>query len=79
MTLKMFKGLPLTTVGRRGCGLVRQNVLDLLHDLGGDLGEEGHGLAVVLNLSDLGGTKDDSANVGVHDTPKGIMLACHHK
>jgi hypothetical protein len=78
MMLEMFKGLPLTAVRRRGCGLVRQNVLDLLHDLGGDLGEQSHGLAVVLNLSDLGGAENDSADVGVHDTPERIILACYH-
>lgn len=70
MMHEMFKRLPLTAIRRWGCGLVRQNVLDLLHDFGSDLGNEGHGLAVVLNLGDLGGTEDDGADVGVHDAPR---------
>ena len=74
MMLEMFKGLPLTAVRRRGCGLVRQNVLDLLHDLGGDLGEQSHGLAVVLNLGNLGGAKNDGADIGVHHTPSRLSV-----
>jgi len=64
-----LKRLPLAAVGSRRSGLVGQDVLDLLHDLGGDLGEQLHGLAVVLDLGNLGGAKDDGGDVGVHHTP----------
>jgi hypothetical protein len=72
---KDVKRLPLTAVGCRSRRLVGQDVLDLLHDLGGDLGEQLHGLAVVFDLGDLGGAEDDSADVGVHNAPV-QMLVC---
>ena len=70
-----LKRLPLAAVGGWGSGLVGQDILDLLHDLGGDLGKKLHGLAVVLDLGNLGGAKDDSGDVGVHHAPS-KMLVC---
>ena len=67
--LKDLKRLPLASVGGRRSGLVGQDVLDLLHDLGSDLGKQLHGLAVVLDLGNLGGAKNDGADVGVHHAP----------
>ena len=64
-----FKRLPLATVGGGRSGLVGQDVLDLLHDLGSDLGKQLDSLAVVLDLGNLGGAKDDGADVGVHHAP----------
>lgn len=68
------KRLPLAAVGGRRSGLVGQDVLDLLHDLGGDLGKQLDGLAVVLNLGNLGGAKNDSADVGVHHAPAKVSI-----
>jgi hypothetical protein len=65
----MFKRLPLATESGQGRGLVGQDVLDLLHDLWGELRKQLHGLAVVFNLSDLGCAKDHGADVGVHHAP----------
>jgi hypothetical protein len=61
--------LPLAAERGRRRGLVGQDVLDLLHDLWSDLGEQGHGLAVVLDLGNLGGAKDNGADIGVHHAP----------
>lgn len=66
--------LPLTAVGGRAFRLVLQHVLDLGHDFGSDFGQQLHGLAVVLDLRDLGGAEDDGADVGVHDAPKEEVL-----
>jgi hypothetical protein len=76
---KDFKRLPLAAVGGGRSGLVGQDVLDLLHDLGSDLGKQLHGLAVVLNLGNLGGTEDDSADVGVHHAPIKNVSICMRK
>lgn len=64
-----LKRLPLAAVGGGRSGLVGQDVLNLLHDLGGDFGKQFHGLAVVLDLGNLGGSKNDGGDVWVHDTP----------
>ena len=69
-----LKRLPLAAVGGRRSGLVGQDVLDLLHDLGCDLGKKLHGLAVVLDLGNLGGAKNDGADIGVHHTPSRLSV-----
>jgi hypothetical protein len=69
-----LKRLPLAAVAGGRSGLVGQDVLDLLHDLGSDLGKQCHGLAVVLDLGNLGGTKDDGGDVGVHHTPASMSV-----
>jgi hypothetical protein len=69
-----IKRLPLTTVRSRRRRLVGQDLLDLLHDLGSDLGKQLHGLAVVLNLGDLGGAENDGADVGVHHAPVQMLV-----
>jgi hypothetical protein len=61
--------LPRAAKVRRLAGLVGQDILDLLHDLRGDLGNQLHGSAVVLDLRDLGSAEDDSADVRVHNAP----------
>ena len=69
-----LKRLPLASVGGRRSGLVGQDVFDLLHDLGGDLGKQLDGLAVVLDLGNLGGAKNDGADIGVHHTPSRLSV-----
>lgn len=44
-------------------GLVTQDILDLLHDLGGQLGQDLEGLAVVGDLFGLGSTEDAGRDV----------------
>lgn len=61
--------LPLAAVRGRSLGLVLENVLDPGHDLWGDLWQQLHGFAVVLDLCDLGGSQNHSADVGVHNAP----------
>ena len=68
------KRLPLTAVSSGRRRLVGQDILDLLHDLRGDLGEKLHGLAVVLDLGDLSGAENDGADVRVHDAPMQVLV-----
>ena len=47
----------------RGRGFVVEDLLDLVHEVGGDLLGQLEGLAVVLDLLRLGGAEDDGARV----------------
>jgi len=59
----------LTTKVEVNLGLVGQDLLDLLHDLGGELGEHLQGSQVLLELLGLGGAEQDSGDVLVLEAP----------
>jgi len=50
-------------------GLVVEDLLDLLHQLGSQLLEQLQGTKVVLQLLNLGGTKYDSGDIGILCSP----------
>jgi hypothetical protein len=60
---------PLAAKVRGGSGLVVEDLLDLLHDLVRQLGQQLQGLAVFADLARLGSSQDDGADVLVLDGP----------
>jgi len=66
--------LPVTSEACRLRRFVIKDLLNLLHNLRCQLGNNGNSAHVVLNLLDLGGTEDDSADVGVLGAPRQAEL-----
>jgi len=66
--------LPVTSEARRLRRLVIKDLLNLLHNVRCQLGNNRNGAHVVLNLLNLGGTEDDGADVGVLGAPRQAEL-----
>ena len=64
-----FIRLSVATEGSGSSRLVIKNLLDLLHEFWGQLLEELQGSEVVLQLLDLGSTKNDGRDIGVLCSP----------
>ena len=68
---------PVLSVTSEACRLRRfviKDLLNLLHNLRCQLGNNGDGSHVVLNLLDLGRTEDDGADVRVLSAPRQAEL-----
>lgn len=65
---------PVATKARRLRRLVIQDLLNLLHNLRRQLGDDRNGTHVILNLLDLSRTEDYGANVGVLGAPRQAEL-----
>lgn len=67
----MRRSLRLSVAAESGgpSGLVVEDLLNLLHELGSQLLEQLQGAEVVFQLLDLGSTKNDSRDIGVLCSP----------